>query len=361
MYDLATNLNKNDYEPVVALGGDGTLKEMLDAASIKTILISGLQRDFSLKKELLASFATANIIRREDPDILHVNSSKAGGIGAFLGRVLFVPRVIFTAHGWAFNEDRPYWQRVIIKFFHWLTVIFSHHTIAVSNGLKNQMDWWWVQKKMTVINPGRTIIDMKDTVEARNQLAGFSPQLDEYKNDVWIGTIAELHPIKRLDLAIESISELTQSNPTLRYIIVGSGELRAELENKIIELKLQDTVFLTGAITEAGRLLKAFDIFILPSRSESYGYVLLEAGAAALPVVASNVGGIPDIINNEETGLLIAPENKTALTEAIQKLIADEALRKKMGSSLKNRVATLSVSAMATETCSVYEDINSRT
>ena len=390
VYDLATTLDKNKYDCVVALGGaevpNGTsapvtseassgqpetyveagqggvvLKDMLDSSGIRTILIPGLQRDFSLKKELLASFAIANIIRKEDPDIFHVNSSKAGGIGTFLGRILFVPRVIFTAHGWAFNEERPYWQRFIIKFFHWLTVIFSHHTIAVSHELKNQLKWPGAQRKMTVVNPGRTIVDMKGKVEARNQLAGFVPQLENHKNDFWLGTIAELHPIKRLDLAIESMSKLVRANPTLRYVIIGSGELRTKLENKIDSLQLNDHVFLTGAITEAGRLLSAFDMFALPSRSESYGYVLLEAGAAELPVVASNVGGIPDIITHGESGILIEAENSSALTEAIQKLINNEVERKELGAKLKLRANKLSVTAMTKTTETIYEDNISRT
>jgi len=360
VYDLATSLDTHLYEPVVALGGDGTLKEMLEAAGVRTIAISGLQRDFSLKKELLSSFAIANIIRKEDPDILHVNSSKAGGIGTFLGRILFVPRVIFTAHGWAFNEKRPCWQKIIIKFLHWLTVLFSHHTIAVSNGLKNQLRWPGAAKKMTVINPGRTITNLKEKSEAREHLSGFAPQLAEYKNDLWIGTIAELHPIKRLDLAIESMVDLVKANPNLRYVIIGSGELRAELEIKINNLNLNDNIFLTGSITEAGHLLKSFDIFVLPSRSESYGYVLLEAGWASLPVVANNVGGIPDIITHNENGWLIESENKKALTEALDKLINDETLRHKFGNALKERVTTLSVASMTSQTCAVYEGTNSR-
>lgn len=361
VYDLATSLNRNDYEPVVALGGDGTLKEMLDAADIRTIPIPGLQRDFSLKKEIRATFTVASIIRKEDPDIFHVNSSKAGGIGAFLGRILFVPRVIFTAHGWAFNEKRPYWQRVMIKCFHWLTIIFSHKTIAVSTGLQKQLQWPGVHAKMIVINPGRTIQNMKEKTAARNQLAGFVPQLETHREDVWLGTIAELHPIKRLDVALQSMAKLVIRYPQLRYTIVGSGELREKLETDVSKLGLNDNVFFTGAVTEAGTLAKAFDIFMLPSASESYGYVLLEAGAASVPVIASNVGGIPDIITNEKTGLLVEPGNEAALTQAVSKLIENPTLRKDLGEALCKKVSLLSTSEMTAKTVAVYEEMSSRT
>lgn len=361
VYDLATNLDKNKYEPVVALGGDGTLKDMLDANGVRVVLIAGLQRDFSLWKEIFATLSVASLIRKEDPDILHVNSSKAGFIGAFLGRILFVPRVIFTAHGWAFNEQRPFYQRLAIKFLHWLTVVFAHHTIAVSNGLREQMNWYAVQDRMTVINPGRTITDMKSKDEARNQLAGFVPRLESYKNDFWLGTIAELHPIKRLDVGIKSMSELIKTHPDLRYIIIGSGELRQKLEAQINTLNLNDHVFLAGAITEAGKLNKAFDLFVLPSASESYGYVLLEAGAASLPVVASNVGGIPDIIENEKSGLLVEPGNEAALTQAISKIINNPSLQEELGAVLFKTTSLQTVARMTKETEAIYEGTNSRT
>jgi len=132
VYDLATHLDQTKFEPVVALGGDGELVTLLDHAGVRVIRINSLTRDISLKKEKEFASELYKIIRIEKPDILHVNSSKAGGVGTALGRILRVPRIIFTAHGWAFNEERPWWQRMVIKFLHWVTVLLSHRTIAVS-------------------------------------------------------------------------------------------------------------------------------------------------------------------------------------------------------------------------------------
>ena len=107
VYDLVTTLDKSQFDVVVALGGNGILVEMLNHAGIRTIIIQSLARNISIKNELSFARELWNILRIEKPDVFHVNSSKAGGVGTFLGRLSRVPRIIFTAHGWAFNEDRP--------------------------------------------------------------------------------------------------------------------------------------------------------------------------------------------------------------------------------------------------------------
>jgi hypothetical protein len=170
VFDLATTLDQDIYEPVVALGGNGELLDKLSVAGIRTISLATLQRDISFTKELSFAKELWRTVRIEKPDVFHVNSSKAGGLGCFIGRVAGINRVIFTAHGWAFNEDRPLWQKFIIKKLHWWTVVLSHHTIAVSSAVAAQMNWPFVQRKMTVIHPGRTITNFAGKLEARQTI-----------------------------------------------------------------------------------------------------------------------------------------------------------------------------------------------
>ena len=355
VYDLATNLNQEKFEPVVALGGDGILVEMLQNAGIRVIRIDSLGRDISIKKELAFARELRQILRNERPDIFHVNSSKAGGIGAFLGQLERIPRVIFTAHGWAFNEDRPWWQRLIIKFLHWVTVILSDRTIAVSNAIVKQMNWPGALRKMKIINPGRTIGVMYECNEAREKIIDFFPRLTPYRNDIWLVTIAELHPIKRHHITISAIAELIKTEPTLRLILIGEGQERQEIEQQIIELNLSNHVFLLGNIVEAARFLKAFDMFVLASKSESYGYVLHEAGLAGLPVVATDVGGIPDIITNNQSGLLVPPNNVSAMTKAVKKLIDNSDLAKSLATNLVDKMSTRTIEKMTRVTEDLYK------
>ena len=354
VYDLATNLDKDKYEIVVALGGKGTLAELLTQADVRVINIESLERDISVKKEWQFAKELWKIIKTEKPDVLHVNSSKAGGVGTFLGRLARVPRVIFTAHGWSFNEDRPFWQKLIIKKLHWLTVLFSHQTIAVSRAILNQMNWPFVQSKMTIINLGRSIGVMYDKKAARVQLASRNPELQSHLSDPWIITIAELHPIKRLNILVEAMAQIVKDNPSVRSIIMGEGEMRTKLEQMISEKELTENIFLLGSITEAARFLLAGDLFVLPSKSESYGYVLHEAGLAGLPVIATDVGGIPDIIKNNQTGRLIKPDNVEELVKEINDFLNHGDDWKQYAENLQTSMKKRTTQIMTAETTRLY-------
>jgi glycosyltransferase involved in cell wall biosynthesis len=357
VYDLATNLDPDRFEPVVVLGGDGTLKELLVHAGIRVIPVKTLERDVSLKKEWAFVREFWSILKTEKPHILHVNSSKAGALGTLLGRLARIPRVFFTAHGWAFNEDRPALQKLAIKSIHWLTVLFSHKTIAVSNAIITQMDWSGAQKKMKLIHPGRSIGVMYDKDEARTKLASENTKLQSHLGDIWILTIAELHPIKRINRLIEAIAlvkEETSLESPIRSVIIGAGSTEAELAAQIKASGLSQDVFLLGSITEAARFLPAGDLFILPSKSESYGYVLHEAGLAGLPTIATNVGGIPDIITHNRTGRLVPPDNTKALAKEITHFLQHQKDWQNYGRNLQSEMKLRSTKHMVDATTALY-------
>lgn len=350
VYDLAVNLDQRQFEPVVACGGKGQLVDMLHNSGIRTITLNTLERDISIKKDFAFAKELWNILKAEEPDVFHVNSSKAGAMGTFLGRLARVPRVIFTAHGWAFNEDRPWWQRIIIKFVHWLTVLFSHKTIAVSGALMKQMNWPFVAKKMRIIYLGRTVGPMYGRSEAREKIIDFFPRLTPYQKDPWLVCVAELHPIKRHHILISALLKIRKTHPTLRLICIGEGEERANLESLVTKYELEDSVFLVGTLPEAARFLKAFDMLALVSKSESYGYVIAEAGLAGLPVVATKVGGILDTITDKKTGLLVPPENVSATAGAICKILEEPKLAKELAQNLTDVVSGRTICKMVHDT-----------
>lgn len=359
VYDLAVNLPADSFDVSVAVGGEGPLVDMLKDAGLKVYTLKNLKRNISVLHDVQTLFTLFSILRKVRPDILHINSSKAGALGTLIGRVCGVPKIIFTAHGWAFNEDRPVWQKLIFKTVHWVTILLSHTTIAVSEGMKAQMDWVGTQKKMKVVHLGRTVTNMKYKEEARGiletKVIDTSARLIDHHADFWIGTIAELHPIKRLNRAIDAVSSLVRQFPDVRFIIIHDGELRAQLQQQVKDLGLQEHIFFTGTLEDAARFLPAFDAFVLPSKSEAFGYVLIEAGQAHLPVVATNVGGIPDIITDGVNGLLVPADNTPALTEALRSLLLDEDLRLRLARAHYDKSVTFTVEKMVSETQSVYE------
>ncbi len=354
VYDLAVGLSKDDFDVAVALGGDGPLATKLRAGGIKVISIPSLQRDVSLTKELRSLREISDIIEVEHPDILHINSSKAGVYGALIGRIRRVPKIIFTAHGWAFNEDRPIWQRFILKKIHWLTVLFSHHTIAVSEEVKRQMNWPFSRAKMTVIYNGRDIKFLKSREEARAALTEHEPRLQKYRDDFWSMTIAELHPVKRHDAVIKSMKEVVRRWPHTRHLIISGGQDEAYLHKLIRKLELEDNIFLLGQMDEAAQYLKAADLFVLASRSEAMPYVIIEACIAGLPIVATAVGGIPEIIQSERSGLLTEPLDNKALFEAIFELRTNEQKRHQLAEGALKRSQEFTFSKTLNKTLNLY-------
>lgn len=355
VYDLATNLDRTKFTPVVALGGTGPLVDMLTNAHIPVVTLTKMQNSTSLRQAWSSFRELVGVIKSEKPDVLHLNSSVAGLVGAIAGRFARVPNIIFTAHGWAFNEDRPLWQRLIIKGLHYLTVMRSDRTIAVSRAIVQQMNWPGAEKKMKIINPGRTIGPMYDRSEARIKIIDFNQKLAAYGGDYWLVCIAELHPIKRHGIILRALATTIKTHPHTRMIFIGEGTERTRIEKEIIQLELTAHVFLLGTIVEAARFLKAFDMFVLASKSESYGYVLHEAGLAGVPIIATNVGGIPDIITSTTEGVLIPPDNAHALSVAIEATITHEAQAQQRAATLYEKLLKRSVRKMTTQTESLYE------
>lgn len=355
VYDIATSLPKDRFETVVALGGNGELAKKLTEAGIRTIVMPELQRDISMSKELRAFRHLWRIVGDEKPDVFHVNSSKAGGIGALVGRLRGVPKIVYSAHGWAFNEDRSSIARFVIGFFHWLTVMLSHTTIAVSNATKYQMRWPLAQRKIVVVQNGRPETPFCTREEAREKCVKTAPALAPYKDEFWTGTIAELHPVKRHDVVIEAIAKLRDEGLILRHIIVGTGELKEKLEKLIGERNLSGQVFMLGHIDEAARFLRAFDIFILPSRSEALAYTVIEAAQAGLPIVASRVGGLPEIITNEWDGILIRSGDVKVMADTLRSLKEDATKRERLAKAAQTRGGHFSLERMVFETTAVYK------
>lgn len=360
VYDLATNLPPERFDVTVFTGEGGELEKQLKTAHIKTHQIEGLIRDVSLANEWRVFWQLVKLFRIEKPDIIHLNSSKIGALGALAGRLTGSKKIIFTGHGWAFNEKRPWWQKMLIYKLHWLTVFLSHTTIAVSNKTKDQLTHLpLVKNKFVVIHNGLSPVNYLSRETARQELAGRiwkkGFDLESLNKVLIIGTIAELHKNKGLDFLIQAIAQLKDKLPNTLIWIIGDGEEKEHLRELIKINKLKDHVFLLGKIDDAKKYLKAFDIFTLTSRTEAFPYVILEAGQASLPIIASTVGGIPEVISDFNLGMLVRPGNIKEIKLALTRLIDNPSERALFGKNLAKKVnKEFTVEKMVKETIEVY-------
>ena len=207
--------------------------------------------------------------------------------------------------------------------------------------------------KLTVVHPG--FLDKFSGQQDEGEIYELRKKFNLTENDIVIGTVARLDPRKGYNYLLESAAQVSKIYPRARFIFAGVGELRTELDKLVKKLGISEKVIFVGNVKSIPGFLGLLDIFVLPSLDEGFGIVILEAMTASLPVVASRVGGIPEIINDNETGFLVEPANAEALTEGIIKLIDDKDLRARMGNLAKTEVKKFNSKEMTKKIETVYD------
>jgi len=359
VYELAVAAQQRGHQVIVACGGTGTsgakpgiLAEKLTASNVRVTIIRHFMRNMSPLSDLKALTEVWLLVRKERPDVLHVTSSKAGGIGALAGRLAGVRRIIFTSHGLTVDETwRPWWERVLIYIGTWVTLQLAHQSIMISKETADRAKAMpGLARKISLIKNGITAIPFLERISARTLLAPNVPQ-----SAFWIGGIGELHPNKNWTAAILAMRSLSTK---AHLLIIGEGEERLLLEQLIIQHNLQDQVHLLG-YKDGAQYLLALDVFVLPSTKEGLPYVILEAGLAHLPVVASDLPGNRDIIDSGQTGFLVTPTPEQ-IGATFEMLLRDQGMRRQLGDSLAAVVQkTFSTDRMFKETFALYDSNNS--
>lgn len=339
VYDLATSFPKDQFSVLVVAGGNGALIEKLGNADIRTSSLPILQTDNKLG-DVLFSFVNISALagflrmfREEKPDIIHLNSSKVGGLGAAAGllyKIFFKPKgknlkIIFTVHGWAFNEPRNQFERAIIYSLQWLNAAICDRVILISkNDYREGLSMPFFKKTKFVLMP----LGIKPPGGMLTKQAARKELRDNFQIDFGgspiIGTITEFTENKGLVYLLEAVSKLKMSGFNCATILIGNGERAAALKERAAELGIEKNIFLTGFIKDAWKYLKCFDVFVLPSLKEGLPYTIMEAMAAGVPVAASSVGGVPDLIINDQSGKLVPAKNSDRLSEAIKELLSDK-------------------------------------
>ena len=290
VYDIAKHFKDNEgFHVTVLVGGHESLVSKLENIGIRVITIPILQRNVGVIQDIKSFYTITKILKEEKPDIIHLSSSKMGLFGVFAARLTRIKKIIFTAHGWPFNEARPYYQRFIFRCFALLTVLASHTTITVS------------QNVMTSLRAPRFLLRKINCIYTGIEPPKLYPPLQFFEDQkltktpgTHIVSIGELHTSKGFDRALIALAKCKHISWT--YHIIGTGEKKEYLENLAISLEIRDRIYFHGFIENASLYLNSFDLFLFPSRTEALGYVAIEALFSKLPIIASNKGGIPEVL-----------------------------------------------------------------
>lgn len=357
VYNLATSLPRDEFDVAVAAGGAGGFREASgllarksESAGLRFITIRHFMRNVWILPDILVFFELLALFRRERPDIAHLNSSKAGAIGGLAARITGIRKIIFTSHGLVYDEDRSVAWKVVVFIGSWLTFLLCTDVIVLSeNNRARVAKLPLVGKKVHLIHNGIPALTFETRGAARAELVRRSGGREF---EICIGAIAELTPNKGLPTLIKAVANLPEEAHAL---IIGEGSDREALQAQIERGGWGDRVCLLGFIEEAYRYLPAFDILALPSLKEGLPYVLLEAGQAGIPVIASNIPGVRDIITNEETGLLVPAQDADALAAGLTRLMREPELRVRLGNALQQKVSReFSIDQMVRKTVTCY-------
>jgi glycosyltransferase involved in cell wall biosynthesis len=306
------------FEVVVAAHGEGPLVDAARDAGVRFVSLRHVRRPLHPARDLMGLFELVALIRRERPDIVHVNSSKAGALGRIAAALARVPVTVYTVHGWAFKAYTG-GASTLYRSADRLLARATTVTICVTEteraaGLAART--CGAERTVVIQNA----VDVDAAPRARND--GDPPRI------VTVGRLAWPKDPHTLVRALARVRVRPYS-----ALIVGDGPEQAGVEAEVRRLGLESAVQLCGPRHDVPDLLARSDVFVLASRSEGGPISILEAMAAGLPVVASDVGGVGELVAEGTTGILVPPADPDALAAALDRLLADPELRRRLGAA----------------------------
>lgn len=339
---VLSHLDLNRFEPVLfcAVKRDPAFLadiELIRKRGIK-IVVFPMRREIAPISDMWLILKMVKAMRLENPDIVHTHSSKAGIIGRTAARLAGVAKIAHTPHVFPFEMDVGKSQRRFYLFLEWIAAKWTTLLIAVSDAEKaTALEHGLFNSGRTTVNangvePGQwTSADAGERAKQRGQ-AGIS-------NDVFVvGMVGRFMPQKGHRILIEAAEKLLGKNKDIRFVLVGDGELKNEIRDLAVTDGIEGKFHFFGQTDRIKSYYAMFDCLVLPSLWEGCPFTAMEAMAMGIPVIASSVGGVNEIIEDRVSGLLVPPADARALADAIEKLREDRRLREDLGEGGRQRV-----------------------
>ena len=342
---LTAGLRERGYDTTLVAGslarGEDSMAFVADELGVGVVRIDELGREISPLRDLVATLRLARLIRRERPDILHTHTAKAGTVGrvaALLAGAKGPPIVVHTFHG---HVLRGYFGPLRSLFFRMLERWLAGRTtalIAVSPQVRDDL------VSLRVAPPERFVV-IRLGIELDERVAGSRGGRLESRRYLGIppdrfavGWIGRMTAVKRTEDVLVAFKRLRDGGVDACLCMVGDGPDRPQLERRAHDLGIvKDTLFL-GYQEDVAPYYAAFDALVLPSSNEGTPVSAIESLAAGRPVVATRVGGVPDVVAEGEDGFLVEPGDTDELAERLTQLARDPALRERMGEAGRRRV-----------------------
>jgi glycosyltransferase involved in cell wall biosynthesis len=326
--DLATQLRRERFESVLCVTRPCS-RSAVDA--IRATGTSVIELNRTSRLSLLPWLRLVQLLRRSHVQVLHSHKFGSNAWSAIVARLAGIPVFVAHEHSWAFTGDR-------------LRSAVNRHVIATraaailtvsAHDRRRLIELEHLDPNRVVVCPNGVPELLLDAVDG-NQLRR---ELNLPDDAAVIGLVGGLRPEKRVDLLVRAAARLREHFPDLLTVIVGDGPEAGHLARLAARLGIGDAVRFTGRREDATALIHVFDVAVLTSDREGSPLALLEYMAAARPIVATRVGGVPDIIRHGLDGLLVPPDDPAALARAIEELLLDRARGTAMGLRASERQA----------------------
>lgn len=351
--------NRDRYEvdllAGLPLGAEGSMEDRIEEAGVAIHRVPHLLRKPAPLRDLWTLQQLTKIFQQNQYDIVHTHTSKAGLLGRLAAHRAGVPHIIHTPHG---NVFQGYFNEAVTRTYVWMERHAARRTKRIieltPGGVEEHIEEGIGQREQfRVIFSGIETAPFDDAI-ARRDLT--RKELDFPEDAIIVGGVGRLERVKGFKHFIEAALKLVEEEERVYFFHAGTGS-QADALHYMAE-PLGERFRFLGQREDIPNLMAAMDCMVLPSLNEGMGRVLLEAGAAATPVVATRVGGIPDVVDEDETGLLVEPGDPYALTDALRVLIKAPETRHLMGQTARAKVVPhYSLESMVDQIEALYEEV----
>ena len=358
LYMLLTHMDNTKYENILIVSEDD-YKEQIDRFESITsnIYFVPMVRGLGLTTTLKSALNLRKIIKKIKPDIVYLHSSIAGAVGRMAMLFDCKTKILYNAHGWYFNAQMSAKKQKFIAIIERILSIKTDKIINISQSEYDSAIKYKIanKKKMCIIENG---IDFKK-FENSNQFRNEIREKYNIKNEeILIGVVARVSEQKDPLTTIKAFKLVHDKMQNTKLMYIGSGELENEVIEYAKENQIEKSVIITGWTNETQKYIPAIDIAILPSKWEGFGLVIIEYMACKKPIVASKVGGIADIIKDEQNGYLIEIGDYEKLSEMIIKYIKDEQnINKTVENNYEYAVSKYSIENVVKKTVAEFERV----
>jgi len=342
--DILQHLDKERFESTIATGITIDRKyDMIGFARDKNIRIfamPSLVRDIHPLKDIKALIKLAIFLKKEKFDIVHCHTSKGGFIGRLAAKLAGAKIIIYSPHGDIFEG---YFCKLATDFFILLEKFAARFTDKIINLTKIEIERF-LEHGIGTRHQLKQIYNGINIKYYERAMTSNLKKRDEFglgKDDFVCATVGRLVPVKGHTYLIKAIQKVVKVIPEAKFLFVGDGELKSKLSEEIKSYDLQRNIFLLGARNDIATILSCINVFLLPSLNEGFGMALIEAMAARKPVIATNVGGVPEVIINGTTGILVPSKDPEAFSSAIIKLYNNPEMSLEMGLAGYSRARNL--------------------